>query len=392
MPESLKLRMCEICQQTSYIENLDNMIKIIKDCPAVESYAYIVHNQDVDSSGNLKPEHVHIMIRFHYSYNVLTLAKQLGIKEQYLQKIQSRNFEDALLYLTHLNAPEKFQYPPDLVKSNISYKAICARYLQKKAAAQTSTSEKEKVKLICQEIFEGKIRLYNYFDSIDTDLYTRYRSRFENAFKMRQDKLKTQERSQEVIYMTGDSGTGKTSLAKRIAKEKGYSYFVSSASNDILDSYAGQDCIILDDLRPSCLSLSDLLKLLDNNTSSTAKSRYYNKILECKLIIVTTVINIEDFFSTVFKEHDEPLVQLKRRCATYFEFTKQEIRVSKYNNDLQDYEYFETLKNPIATLFPSKELTAEQVSTELKCMLGDLYVQASTEDWLTVEESPFPLD
>lgn len=102
--------------------------------------------------------------------------------------------------------------------------------------------------------------------------------------------LKTQERRLEVMYFTGDSGTGKTTLAKQIAKNRNYSYYVSSASNDILDSYAGQDCLILDDLRPSCLSLADLLKLLDNHTSSTVKSRYYNKILECKLIVVTITI------------------------------------------------------------------------------------------------------
>lgn len=39
--------------------------------------------------------------------------------------------------------------------------------------------------------------------------------------------------------------------------------------------------IILVDLRPSCMGLSDLLKMLDNNTSSTVKSRYKNKVLEC---------------------------------------------------------------------------------------------------------------
>ena len=47
--------------------------------------------------------------------------------------------------------------------------------------------------------------------------------------------------------------------------------------------------LILDDLRPSCIGLSDLLKMLDNHTSSSVKSRYYNKVLECKLIIITSI-------------------------------------------------------------------------------------------------------
>ncbi|MGM8317295.1 AAA family ATPase, partial [Clostridium perfringens] len=82
----------------------------------------------------------------------------------------------------------------------------------------------------------------------------------------------------ECYFVTGKSGTGKTTYAKQLAKEKGYSVYISSGSNDVLDSYQGQDCIILDDLRPSCMGLSDLLKMLDNNTSSTVKSRYKNKV------------------------------------------------------------------------------------------------------------------
>ena len=57
---------------------------------------------------------------------------------------------------------------------------------------------------------------------------------------------------------SGDAGTGKTTYAKDLAVKKGYSIFVSSGSNDVLDGYGGEDCIILDDLRPSCMGLSDL--------------------------------------------------------------------------------------------------------------------------------------
>lgn len=392
MGETLKLRMCEICQQTSHIESIDNMIKLIKANQAVERFAYIIHDKDVDADNKLKAEHIHIMIKFAYSYNVMTLAKQLNLESQYIQKIQSRNYEDALLYLTHANAKEKYQYSSDAVKANFDYVAICERYLKRKEQALTKLSEKEQLKLLCEEIVQGKIRRYNYFEYISTDFFVRYRTKFENAFKMRDDMLKAQEnRILEVIYMVGDSGSGKTTYAKEIAKQKGYSYFVSSASNDILDSYSGQDCLILDDLRPSCLSLSDLLKLLDNHTSSTAKSRYYNKILECKLIIITTVINIEDFFKNVFQEQDEPLTQLKRRCSTYLEFTKQEIRVSMYDATLQDYKYINNIKNPIADLYPSQSLTEDIATSKLKSLLGN-YQVTSTDDFMTVESTDLPFD
>ena len=80
----------------------------------------------------------------------------------------------------------------------------------------------------------------------------------------------------EVIYIQGATGTGKTSYSKMLAEQKEYSYYISSSSNDILGDYKGQDCLILDDLRPSCMGLSDLLKMLDNHTTSTVKSRYKN--------------------------------------------------------------------------------------------------------------------
>ena len=392
MGETLKLRMCEICQQTSHIESIDEMVKTIKANQAVERFAYIIHNKDVDADGKLKAEHIHIMIKFAYSYNVMTLAKQLNLEAQYIQKIQSRNYEDALLYLTHANAKEKYQYSADAVKANFDYVAICERYLKRKEQVTSKISEKEQLKLLCDEIVQGKIRRYNYFEFISTDLYVRYRTKFENAFKMRDDMLKAQEeRQMEVIYMVGDSGSGKTTFAKRVAKNKGYSYYISSASNDVLDIYSGQNCLILDDLRPSCLGLSDLLKLLDNHTSSTAKSRYYNKILECRLIVITTVINIEDFFKNVFQEQDEPLTQLKRRCSTYLEFTKQEIRVSMYDATLQDYKYINDIKNPIADLYPSQSLTEDIATSKLKSLLGN-YQVTSTDDFMVVEATDLPFD
>lgn len=390
--KQLKLRMCEICQQTAHIKDINSMIQTIKDCSAVDKYAYIIHDKDVNEAGKPKAEHIHIMVRFAYSYNVLALAKQLGLESQYIQKIQSRRYEDALLYLTHSNAPEKHQYAAETVKANFNYTALCERYQKAKKASANRQSEEEIVRGYCNDIIEGKIKRYNYFDIIENDYCVRYRTRFENAFKVRDDILKTRERHLEVIYMTGTSGSGKTTFAKQIALNRGYSYYVSSASNDILDSYAGQDVLILDDLRPSCLSLSDLLKLLDNHTSSTAKSRYYNKTLECKLIIITTVISIGEFFSGVFQEQKEPLTQLKRRCATYFEFTKKEIRVSMYDKELQDYKFIKTLRNPVQDMFPQNSLTGEAATKKLNELIGEGYEVVSEEDWITADDSPFPLD
>ena len=164
----------------------------------------------------------------------------------------------------------------------------------------------------------------------------------------------------ECVYITGKSGTGKSTYAKMMCEDKGYSVFVSSGSNDVLDGYAGQDCIILDDLRPSCMGLSDLLKMLDNNTASTVKSRYKNKVLECKLIIITSVLKIDEFFNGVFKEQKEPIVQLKRRCKLHLRFEQDYYYASLFDDKKGDYSDEFEYVNPVATMYPKVELTSEE--------------------------------
>jgi hypothetical protein len=172
------------------------------------------------------------------------------------------------------------------------------------------------------------------------------------------------------VYIYGDSGTGKTTLAKRMAKQQKYSVFVSSGSNDVLDGYQGQDCIILDDLRPACLGLSDLLKLLDNHTASTVKSRYSNKVLECKLIIITTTLPLSNFFKNVFQEEQETAVQLKRRCETVIHMELNGCTFYTYNPELRKHIYTAKTPNPIE--FVRETYSKEQAIAGIRKLMNGL--------------------
>ena len=108
------------------------------------------------------------------------------------------------------------------------------------------------------------------------------------------------------------------------------------------------------------MGLSDLLKMLDNNTASTVKSRYKNKVLECKLIIVTSVLKIDEFFNGVFKEQKEPIVQLKRRCKLHLRFEQDHYYASLFDDKKGDYSEEYKYVNPVATMYPKIELTDEQ--------------------------------
>lgn len=139
-------------------------------------------------------------------------------------------------------------------------------------------------------------------------------SLYKHMKDLRQD-LISQNRNMEVIYITGASGTGKTTAAKYIAQKLHYDYFVSGSGDDVLDGYDKEECIILDDYRAGVMTFSELLKFLDNHTNSSVKSRFKNKdISQCKLIIITSIYPPEELYQSVLHNaNQEPLEQLMRR-------------------------------------------------------------------------------
>lgn len=175
----------------------------------------------------------------------------------------------------------------------------------------------------------------------------------------------------QCIFIQGDSGVGKTTYAKIICKDRKFTTYVSSGSNDVLDDYKGEDAIILDDLRPNCLSLSDLLKMLDNNTASSVKSRFRNKVLECKLIIITTTKDIETFFHEVFQNENETKIQLMRRCQMYIKMRKEDMDINLYNEKTREYEYIHTIENPVFVEFATSEMSTTEKLNLVSSMLGN---------------------
>lgn len=146
-------------------------------------------------------------------------------------------------------------------------------------------------------------------------------SLYKHMKDLRQD-LISHDRNLEVIYITGASGSGKTTAAKWLAEKLHYDYFVSGSGEDLLDGYDKEECIILDDYRASAMSFSELLKFLDNHTNSSVKSRFKNKdISVCKLIVVTSIYPPQELYCNISKnENTEPLEQLMRRLKhKYYE-------------------------------------------------------------------------
>lgn len=313
----------------------------------VDRWAYILHDKDHKADGTLREPHIHCLLAFKNpepTSNILSKFKGV-IDVTRLEKVKS-SWGNACAYLTHKtkNASTKYQYSDDCVKCNFDIKPI--------VDDAVSPLKDSRMREICHMIDDGTIKPFNIYEHVTMDEYVIYERRIKTCFDYRTEKLLSRgDRMMECVYIWGDSATGKTSYAKDTCEQMHQPYFVSSGSNDVLDGYKGQPCIILDDLRPSCMGLSDLLKMLDNNTSSSVKSRYKNKAIECEKIIITTTLPIEKFFDGVFESDNETSVQLQRRCGILIHMDMDYIEYSVYDANRRSYNYMGKLPNTFSSKY-----------------------------------------
>lgn len=352
-------RSCEIVNQLEYMPQ--DVVEAGLDHNAVKDYAYILHDKDVQPDGSPAAAHWHIMIRFKNPVPTESLCTWFQIKPNQIEKIKG-SFGDALAYLTHRNKPDKHQYMDEEVHSNFDFAIETEKALSKKKITQ----RKEE---IIELIRSGVVREYNYTEYITALEYDKFKRAIDNAFTYRRDTLKSLDRHMNVIYIYGGSGTGKTTYAKQLATNKGLSCYISSGSNDPLDGYKGQDCLILDDIRPGDFLLSDFLKILDNNTQSTVKSRYKNKLLECQYLIVTTSFDIPVFFELLLDSEGESVKQMERRCTLKIQMGINTMTTYVYQPLSGKYKKVSTLKNPISETFQKRDFTDAECQAYVDSLL-----------------------
>ena len=370
------IRGCEIVSNLknpdgSELFSVEKFVETMKEkSSCVKEWAVIVHDKDTYNKeesvrfgkeiGALKPAHAHGVMRFedNQPQHIEDVASWLNIPENFVQKF-TKNFTAAVAYLIHANAPDKYQYSIDEVIANFDVSEMIDRLRQN-----------PKIEEVIKKIADGEIREFNLTDFVDEVTIVKNYRLIENAFHVRTKKLLAtqQERNTEVIFISGGSGVGKTTLAKTIAQQKGLPYYVSSGSNDLLDGYQGQQCLIVDDVRPDAMGISDFLKLLDNNTATSVKSRYRNKYVNCDLIILTSVLSIDDFYENTPNHEKEPVTQLKRRCQTYIQMDSLSIRVSVWNKLLMQYSKPIVYENDVLSDFVLEEVKKQgdgfQIITE----------------------------
>lgn len=357
--KNIKVKSCEVMQYWDYMDckDIDVIISRIKKLTYIKSWAIITHDKDVLPNGELKPPHFHCVLTFSNATTIKSIADCIGVEMQYVEKIRTTT-KSARLYLIHRNDPEKYQYPPEDVRASFDY----VSYVD-------DSPVRQKRENIAERIEKGEIKQYNLYKFITIDEYSRNYRYYQRCFEYRQNKLRGLDRNMECIFITGPSGTGKTTYAKIIAAQKGYAFYISSGGKNPLDDYQGQECIILDDTRSSTWNLTDFLKLTDNHTDSLVGCRYYNKsIAECKLLIVTSVKSLDEFYENATKEDNEPKIQLLRRFRMVLEMMPESMIIYYYDEGERRHLRVGKTVNPVSILFEPR--MAKKFAEDFVKMMG----------------------
>lgn len=366
---------CEYVQQLKHLKvNLDEIQTIIDKHTIIKQWAYIIHDKDVltdedkavqenpELLGQPKEPHIHLYLNFGKSATTFSnVANWFKDAPQYVGKVKGKK-ADMLQYLIHANAPQKHQYLLAEVMTNMDIES------------EILSAEKSDIEALIRRISEGEIKEYNRFDFIDEVTLAKYNSLFRTAFKNRIDKvMRDPNRNIKVYFICGSTGAGKTSYAKELAKTIGDgSYYVSSSANDSLQDYSGQETLILDDLRDSVFEFADMLKILDNHTATSIKSRYFNKTFIGSTIIITTIQPIMDWYK--FNKEDKG--QLRRRISDYLEMDATTITYYHFDAD-NDYlpKKVGTIRNPIPDI-NAKRIKEQQKTDDFLERAKQLVVNA----------------
>lgn len=306
-----------------------------------------VHDKDIDGDGNPVEKHLHVMLCFQNARSLKNVASILGDKPQYLEKWDERA-NNGFAYLVHATsgAKVKAQYSPEKVLANFPY----AEELKKQTLEVLKKKSRQKIDVLLDAYYNEEMTLDELEQELTGAQYGRYKKQIDNitskilerhADIWRQDMVKNNRRV-KVIWIYGAAGTGKTSLARSIAKQDGRAYYVSGSSRDVLQSYNGEHILILDELRSNVIPYHDLLRILDpfgNQERIMAPARYSDKSLACDLIIITTPFNPVDFYDEIFDDINtvDSLEQLVRRITITLYVNSDSIFAVRYRQERRHY-------------------------------------------------------
>lgn len=354
MSDSNKGKNMMYTQQIKHLpsKTIDHLTEILEGIET-KKYALIVHDKDVNEQGKLVEAHVHVMLSFENARSINSIAKILGDKPQYLQKWKGDS-GNGYAYLIHATKDSiaKYQYDPSEVKANFNYLVEMQRIteeVKKSILAQTVNST-----VLLNSLYNGEITKEELERKINGNQYGRMKRQIEDVWNKHlqfqaakwREEMKKNGKQIEVIWISGEAGAGKTSLAREYAEKSKRPYFITGSSRDLFQNYAGEHTMIIDELRADMLKYPDLLRILDPFGSQVmAPSRYSDKPLACDLILITSPYDPVEFYWQLFRKFSgnsiDGLEQLLRRITLTIKMDASHIRAVEYDREKKTYRAME---------------------------------------------------
>ena len=330
------LKHCEVESRVEFFKG--DIQEIIKSRKTIKRWAYILHDKDDTAP------HYHIYLNFgDNGVDTKQIAEWFGLQESQVSRVKGRA-TDMLLYLTHGNDSQKnkYQYSPTEVVANFDFE-----------------TEISNARILGDFKNFSYAQQLEYVNGLPVSEKKAAFSTLEKLWKLHCQWLTLHaDRNIEVVFIQGRGGTGKTYYAKKFLTSRGLDFCVSSSSNDPFQDYLGQKAIILDDCRDNCFEFADFLKILDNETGSTIKSRFTNKMFNGEMIVITSPVPLEWWYKELRWRKDDSLTQLYRRISCYVIVTKDFVNVYEDGVNLENGRPMGlpmVFKNEVPSLVRKKE-------------------------------------
>lgn len=323
----MNLRMCEIVIDQDKLKV--DLQSVFMKYTTIKKWAYILHDKD-----DTRP-HYHIALHFgKASVDIATIASwfDLGYTDaegkehdgtNFIEKVKGR-WAGVLKYLTHRNETQQHKHLYDMTE-------IVANFDVEQEIQQSEIIGDFEHYSYAQQL--------NYVNSLPVSEKLKCFSQLRSLWQLHCQYMSLKsDRNVRVIFISGAGGAGKTYYAKKLFNSLGYDFCISSSSNDPFQDYLGQKGMLLDDLRDYYFDFEDLLKMLDNNTSSSVKSRFSNKVFNGDLIIITSKVPLNFWYrhkdnkGNYYNFSDTDMQQLYRRINCYVDVREKEIFV--YENGI----------------------------------------------------------
>ena len=305
----------------------------------------------IGESGWYKKPHVHVLFSFGGKKNatqVMRICRRV-FGEHFGPGVQPvESVESAARYLCHLDVPDnvpvvKHKYPTEGPFGPVSFGGFDILPYFKMTEEQAKAASRELLDLAEDGGYDEIADFVDFVKHERPDLFpflmksatfsvvsAYVRSRHFIRKEHERTALGSAGDTKRVIYVWGESGSGKTIWSKDFGDRNGLGFFMSGASNDPLEGYDGSPLLILDELRPQVFYWSDLLKLLDPHNATLAAARYRN--VDTSLIsyvVITSVLSPEQFLDKVRGIDGEDRTQFYRRLSMVVHLSRDKVRYER---------------------------------------------------------------